>query len=214
MHFRHNYWTTSFVRTPGSVVGDGLPDILADVQDIVNATARSLVKQHAACGRPAGGVINDDRLANSVDSDDLYPWRRWHVISDPTRDPQAPVTFNQPQSNAAELMGVYEKWNQIADEISLPRYLTGSERAGGAGRTASGLAMLLGNASKLLQQVAANIDTQIVQGSLDQTWELGQMTGMFRDLSTDIQVRVRGVSSAQQMETMRAQAAGVPQSHG
>ena len=40
----------------------------------------------------------------------------------------------------------------MADDVSaIPRYMTGGAQAGGAGRTASGLSMLMSNAAKTLQ---------------------------------------------------------------
>jgi hypothetical protein len=96
-------------------------------------------------------VINDDRTAENEDSDQLFPWKRWHVTTDPlgANNGQMPVSFFMPASNAQELLTVYEKFTQIADELSaIPRYVTGSERTGGAGRTASGLAMLMGNSAR------------------------------------------------------------------
>jgi hypothetical protein len=115
-----------------------------------------------------------------------------------------PVTFFSPQSNAAELLGVYEKFTQMADELSaIPRYITGSDRIGGAGRTASGLAMLMGNASKVLQNVAGNIDRDIISPLLQSLYDMVMLTdttGMFRG---DESIRVKGVSVAVQRETNR-----------
>jgi hypothetical protein len=115
-----------------------------------------------------------------------------------------PITFFQPNSNAQELLGVYEKFTQIADELSaIPRYTTGSDRLGGAARTSSGLAMLMNNASKVLQMVAANIDRDCITPLLQQLYDLVMLTdetGMFRG---DEAIRVRGVDVAVQRETNR-----------
>jgi hypothetical protein len=81
----------------------------------------------------------------------------------------APPTFSPVGRRRST--GVYEKFTQIADELSaILRYITGSERPGGAGRTTSGLAMLMGNAAKILQTVAANIDGDIVEPSIDELY--------------------------------------------
>ena len=85
----------------------------------------------------------------------------------------APIQFFNVESHAQELLGVYEKFTQIADELSaIPRYITGSERLGGAGRTASGLAMLMGNAAKILQTVAANIDNDVVEPVVGELYDM------------------------------------------
>ena len=101
--------------------------------------------------------------------------------------------FFQPNSNAQELFGVYEKFTQIADELSaIPRYITGSERLGGAGRTASGLAMLMGNAAKILQTVAANIDNDVIEPAVAELYDMVMLTdttGLLQRRRVDIGAR-------------------------
>lgn len=204
---RHPYYITSFEKVPGTPVGNALPDILDDIQDVCNAALRSLVNNLSISSGPQV-VINDDRIAPGADGQTLYPWKRWHVSNDPmstNAGSQQPVYFFQPQSNALEMLQIYEKFTQIADELSaIPRYVTGSDRMGGAGRTASGLAMLMGNASKILQTVAANIDRDVIQPCLQGLYDMVMLTdesGLFRG---DESIRVRGVDVAVQRETDRA----------
>ena len=133
-------------------------------------------------------VVNDDRVADNENSDELYPWKRWHVVTDPlgSNNGQQPIVFFQPESNAQELLGVYEKFTQIADELSsIPRYVTGSERLGGAGRTASGLAMLMGNAAKILQTVAANIDSDVIEPAVGELYDMVMLTDQTGTLKGD-----------------------------
>lgn len=201
---RHPYFLTSFEKVPGTIVGNALPDILEDVQQVANATLRALVNNMSIASGPQV-VVNDDRLAPGEDGDELFPWKRWHVSNDPLgNNAQIPVNFFQPNSNAQELLVIYEKLTQIADETSaIPRYITGSERMGGAGRTASGLAMLMGNASKILQTVSANIDRDIFEPALQALYDMVMLSGQGM-LRGDEQIRVRGVDIAIQRETDRA----------
>ena len=189
---------------PGTVVGNALPDILSDVADVANATLRALVNNMAIASGPQV-TVNDDRIAENEDSDDLYPWKRWHVTSDPaSNNSQPPIGFFQPGSNASELLGVYEKFSQIGDELSsIPRYVTGSERLGGAGRTASGLAMLMGNAAKILQTVAANIDNDVIEPSITELYDMVMLTDQTGILRGDESIKVLGVNVAVQRETQR-----------
>lgn len=202
---RPNYYMTSFEKVPGTVVGNALPDILADVGDAANSALRSLINNMAIASGPQV-VINDDRIAENEDSDQLFPWKRWHVVTDPlgANNGQMPVSFFMPTSNAQELLTVYEKFTQIADELSaIPRYVTGSERTGGAGRTASGLAMLMGNSAKILQTVAANIDTDIVEPSVTDLYDMVMLTDTTGILRGDESIDVLGVAVAMQRETQR-----------
>jgi len=201
---RHPYFISSFEKVPGTPVGNGLPDILADIEEVANATLRSLVNNMAISSGPQV-VLNEDRLAGDEDGDELFPWKRWRTKSDPMgNSSQVPISFFQPNSNAQELLGVYQKFNDIADELSaIPKYLTGAA-AGGAGRTASGLAMLMGNSSKLLQTVAANIDRDIMDPLLNQLYDMLMLTDTTGILRGDEEIRVMGVNVAIQRETQRA----------
>lgn len=202
---RAPYYVTSFEKVPGTVVGNALPDILQDVQDASNAALRSLINNMSISSGPQV-VVNDDRVADNEDGDELYPWKRWHVTNDPlsANTNQKPVDFFSPDSHAQELLTVYEKFTQMADELSaIPRYITGSDRMGGAGRTASGLAMLMGNAAKILQTVAANIDGDVIEQAVSELYDLVMLTDDTGILRGDENIVVLGVNVAMQRETQR-----------
>ena len=202
---RAPYYVTSFEKVPGTVVGNALPDILQDVQDASNAALRSLINNMSISSGPQV-VVNDDRVADNEDGDELYPWKRWHVTNDPlsANTNQKPVDFFSPDSHAQELLTVYEKFTQMADELSaIPRYITGSDRMGGAGRTASGLAMLMGNAAKILQTVAANIDNDVIEQAVSELYDLVMLTDDTGMLRGDESIVVLGVNVAMQRETQR-----------
>lgn len=203
---RHPYYITSFEKVPGTVVGNGLPDILNDVQEASNATLRALINNLSIASGPQV-VVHDDLLANDEDGEDLYPWKRWHVNRDPMGGNSSikPIDFFQPNSNAQELLGVYQQFVNMADELSaIPKYLQGSGTTGGAGRTASGLAMLMGNANKILQTVAANIDGDVIDPLLSNLFDMVMLTDTSGLLTGEEKVRVMGVSVAVQRETQRA----------
>lgn len=200
---RAPYYVTAFEKIPGGLMGYGIVDLLEDVQQICNAAARSLVNNLSIASGPQV-VINDAVMAPG-ENDSLFPWKRWHVDYDPSLGSSArpPIEFYQPESNSQELLSVYEKWSMMGDEISaIPRYMTGNEKVGGAGRTASGLAMLMGNASKTLQNVAASIDRDVVGPILNELFNIIMLTqpGLFRG---DEQIVVKGVNHAVKREQDR-----------
>jgi predicted amino acid-binding ACT domain protein len=203
---RHPYFFTSFEKVPGTPVGNGLPDILSDIQEVCNATLRSLVNNLSISSGPQV-VVNTERLSPDEDGESIFPWKRWRVTSDPmgaSSGAQKPIDFFQPQSNAGELLQVYQKFSDIADELSaIPKYLSGNS-SGGAGRTASGLAMLMGNASKVLQTVAANIDRDIFQGLLSNLFDMMMLTDTSGMLTGEESIQVKGVNVAIQRETERS----------
>ncbi len=200
---RPNYYVTSFEKIPGSIYGNGLPEILSDIQDVVNATLRALVNNLGIASGPQV-VVDHQRIAPGADGDSLYPWKRWRVVADPlTPSSQKPVDFFQPQSNSQELLGVYKEFTNMADEVSaIPRYLTGSQRTGGAAATASGLAMLMNNSSKVMQSVAGNIDEDVFKPVLEQLYDLVMLTDPGK-LRGDENIVVKGVANSIQKEQDR-----------
>ncbi|QGM46109.1 portal protein [Methylocystis heyeri] len=202
---RHQYYVTSFEKVPGTPVGNALPDILDDLQNVTNATLRSLVNNMSIASGPQV-VVNDDLLARDEDGEDLYPWKRWHVTRDPFgSNAVKPIDFFQPTSNASELLNVFQTLGGIADELSaIPRYLTGSPNLGGGlGRTASGLSMLMSNSSKILQTVAANIDRDVLEPMLQNLFDLLMLTDTSELLSGEERITVLGTKVAAQRETNR-----------
>lgn len=201
---RHPYYITSYEKVPGSIIGHGLPELIQDIQDVGNAALRSLVNNMSIASGPQV-VVNEERLSPTTDGNSLYPWKRWRVVSDPMgMDTTAPVTFFQPQSNAQELLGIYRAMMDLADDVSaIPRYITGSEKVGGAASTASGLSMLMGNASKVLQNVASQIDHDIMEPLLEDLYTMVMLTDTTGMLRGDERISVKGVAVAIQKETDR-----------
>lgn len=203
---RHPYFMTSFEKIPGTPVGNGLTDILSDIQDAANATLRAIINNLSMASGPQV-VVNDDRLAPDESGEEIFPWKRWHVRSDPVSansTTNKPIEFFQPESHAQELLAVYQAFGNMADDISaIPKYVQGGGAGSGAGRTASGLAMLMGNASKILQMVSANVDRDVMEQALLQLFDLVLLTDPTGILTGEEKVTVLGVNVAIQKETMR-----------
>lgn len=197
------YFISSYEPVPGSPIGHGVGEIIEDIQSVANASLRSLVNNLSISSGPQVAII-EDRLHPATDPDSLYPWKRWRFNSDPLGSNSTPITFFQPESNAQELLGVYSSMTQIADEVSaIPRYTTGENVKGGAAGTASGMAMLMGNATKVLQSVAAGIDKNVLEPALMMLYDMLMLTDTEGYFDGDEQIQVRGVTLAMQKETDR-----------
>lgn len=201
---RSPYYITSFEKVPGTPVGNGLPDILSDIQDVTNATLRALVNNVSIASGPQV-TVNLDRIHPSDDGQNMYPWKRWFVTSDPLgNNTQEPISFFQPTDNSGALINVLNQFAALADDLSgIPRYLSG-EGAGGAGRTSSGLSMLMQNANKIIQTVAANIDRDVIQPCIENLLDMILLTDQSGLLTGEESVKVMGVQVAVQKETQRS----------
>lgn len=159
---RNGYYTSSFVKRPGALWGTGIPELIDDIQNMCNAAARALVNNMGLSSGPMVEV-NIDRLPADEEITTLTPWRIFQVTNDPLGSGQPAVRFNQPMSNAQELMQVYTHFTKLADDQSgIPAYVYGDMNVGGAGRTASGLSMLMGSAGKGIRQVIMHLDMDVI----------------------------------------------------
>lgn len=192
---RRPYHKHSYEPVPGTFWGNSLYDLIRDCQDMCNAAARALVDNLGISSGPQVAVYVD-RLAKGENITAMHPWKIWQMSSDPMGSTAKPIDFFQPNSNAAELMAVYEKFSMMADEYSgIPKYMTGSEGTPGAGRTASGLSMMIGNASKVIKQVIAGIDVHIFNGLLHGLYYHNMRYGEDQDLKGDVCIVPRGALS-------------------
>ena len=197
---RKPYFMTSYEKVPGQMAGNGVADLVRNPQQMCNAAARALSNNMGISSGPQVGV-NVSRLPPGEKITSMYPWKMWQFQNTDYQDSSAPLTFFQPQSNAAELMAVFEKYSVLADEYSgIPRYMQGEHQAG-VGRTSSGLAMLMGNASKGMKQVVNNIDTDALQPMLERLYEHNLRYSADPDLIGDVRVVAKGAASLVARET-------------
>lgn len=156
------YRMTSAVKRPGALWGVSYPELIEDVQAMCNAAARALANNMGLASGPQVEV-SVDRLAEGEKVTKVFPWKVWQTVSDPLGSGQAAVRFNQPDDRSGPLLAVYGQFARMADEQSgIPAYVYGDGQVGGAGRTASGLSMLMGSAGKGIRQTIMHIDFDVI----------------------------------------------------
>jgi hypothetical protein len=191
---RKPYYATSYERIPGSFWGNGVTDMVSKPQDMCNAAARALANNMGIASGPQV-MVNISRLPTGEPVTQMYPWKLWQTVSAEFADSSKPIEFFQPNSNASELMAIIEKFSELADEYSgIPRYMSG-ENVAGAGRTASGLSMLLNNASKALKQVVSNIDEGVLVKAIERQYLFNLDYTDDPDLVGDVNIVAKGAMS-------------------
>ena len=201
---RRPYYKACYEDIPGSFWGYSLYDVLADVQGVGNATVRSLVNNLSIASGPQV-VVNTDRLPPGEDITNMYPWKIWQVVdSQFSNTTQKPIDFFQPTANVQDLLMVLDKFYALADDFSMiPRYMSGSDKVSGPGRTATGLSMLLDAANKGLKAIVQGIDTHVMTPLLEQLFDYNMIYSDDDSIKGDSQVMARGVASLMQLETLR-----------
>lgn len=193
MH-RKPYYKTSYEEIPGAWWGNSVADLVRDSQSVVNAAARAIVNNMGIASGPQV-VVNVNRLPDGVDITQMRPWQIWQVKSDPLGGNAPAIEFHQPDSRVGELMQVFEQWSALADEYSgIPRFM-GGDASGNAGRTASGLSILMSNAGKSIKQVISNIDVAIFNPMLDRLYYYNMRYGTDPALKGDVNILARGANS-------------------
>jgi hypothetical protein len=100
-------------------------------------------------------------------------------------------------------MGVFNQFAKQADEVTgIPNYVYGSSNVSGAGRTASGLSMLMDNASKGIKQAVANID-KIVSGIVQRLYLHNMMFDDDVYIKGDFKVVAKGAIGLIHKETLQ-----------
>lgn len=200
------FYSDCFERVPGSCYGNGIHDLIEDIQGVGNAALRALVNNLSIASGPMGW-LNEDRIAvNDENSDKLWPWKMFR-FTDPMSANQSeePMKFFQPEANIEQLFMVYERMNVMADELStIPRYMQGNGSSmGGAGRTASGLSMLMEASNRTIKQTVSSIDHNVIEAAVEDVNVFLALSRPDVVVEGDISVKARGAVELMQRETLR-----------
>lgn len=186
------YRVSCFERIPGSFWGKAIPELMADVQAMANAASRALANNLGLASGPQVEVTVD-RLAAGEKITNMYPWKIYQTTSDKTGGGQRAVNFFQPDMHANELLGIVQQFMKYADEVTgIPNYIYGSGNVAGAGRTASGLSMLMDNAAKGIKQAIANIDHDVLAPTASDLYIDNMMYSEDQFIKGDFKIVTRG----------------------
>jgi hypothetical protein len=153
--------------------------------------------------------VNTQSLPVGESIEQMYPWKIWQLDFSKTQSSRPPIEFFQPNANTSELMAVYKEFSALADEYSgIPAYSYGvGESVGGAGRTASGLSMLMNAASKAIKNVVKHIDSGVIAPTIERYYVFNMLWHPDPTIKGDAQIVARGALSlvAKEQNQMRLQ---------
>lgn len=200
---RRPYEIASWRPIPGAFWGTGLPEVMRDVQVMCNAAARALANNMGIASGPQVDVAVD-RLADGEELTQMYPWKIWQTTTDRTGGGQPAIRFFMPDMKAGELTGIYNQFAKQADEVTgIPNYIYGSgSGASGAGRTASGLSMLMDNAAKGIKNAILYID-HVITMVVDRFYVHNMMYNPDPSIKGDFKVVAKGAMGLIQKEQIQ-----------
>jgi len=193
------YYKASFREIKGMFWGKGIPDIIGDIQDMCNATARNLVSNLSIASGPQVG-LDISQLAQGEKITQMFPWKIWQLDTSGTSINKPPLSFWQPEIHAGELLRIYEFFSMEADnKLGVPRYAYGAPASPGANRainTATGLSMMMNNSSRGIKRVLQNLDINLIAESVKR---LHEWLMLYRQdpllMQGDIKIVARGSQS-------------------
>ncbi|OEU70341.1 MAG: hypothetical protein BA863_07825 [Desulfovibrio sp. S3730MH75] len=192
---RKRIYTASFRKVPGSFWGQGIPELIDDIQEAANAAARNLVNNMGIASGPQVGV-DTSTIPAGEDIEDVYPWKVWQFDMANAQSTRPPMWFFQPNSMTAELLKVYEFFSSEADnKTGIPKYSYGTGKTQGAAGTSSGLSMLMSAAARGIKAVVRNIDRGIIGQSIETLFQWVMIYQPDPALQGDCKIVARGSSA-------------------
>jgi len=157
------YYKASYVEEKNSFWGRGLPETIPDAQSLANSAIRALQNNIALASGPQV-AFDTESLAPGQDVTKIWPWKIWKFVKNAFSSQTEPfMQFFQAQMHASELLSAYHDASKIADEhCGIAGYAHGDPNVSGAGNTASGLSMFMGQQNRGIREVAFTVDTNII----------------------------------------------------
>ena len=189
------YSVYGYCKEIGSFWYKSIPELIKSEQDITNAAARAMVNNLGIASGPQVIIPDTNRIPTGQDISSMYPWKIWQGTN--MGNTTAPlVDFFQPDSRSGEMLGVINQSMRIADlTLEMPAYSYGSDKVAGAGRTSSGLAMLMSNSNKGLKRVLLGLDRYIFQNIVEKLYDWNMMNNEDDDIKGDMMFMSDGIIS-------------------
>lgn len=184
-----------------SIFADGFAAIMRDDQDTINAASR-MVLDHAAITAGAQIEVNMDLLSNGEKADDMFPFKIWKRNG---KNPgERAVNVITIPSGLEELLPIVNMFKENADDVTaIPRYMQGENATTGAAGTASGMSMLMANASIVMKDLITNYD-EVTRTFIDSLYKWNMQFHPDNSIKGDFDVVARGTASLMAKE-IRAQ---------
>lgn len=197
---RKPYHVSSWAKSPSWVLGEGLLEFAEAVEDILNSIARALQNNIAIASGPMVEV-NSDRCDDKTPT---YPWKKIYSTSAQMKEGPA-VTYYQPQMHTQELIGAYQFFSKLLDEMTVPAYAQGASQSGVTAGTATVFTQLLAAASRSIKAVVANIDDDVITPYNKMSYDYLMKFDDDPEIKGDANVVAKGVSGllAKEQEAQR-----------
>lgn len=193
-----------YEKVSKKIFGRGLPEICADSQEILNASARRLLDDIAITGPQIEVNVDDLDPAGLKTIDEIYPYK---VHPRTGGDSQTPLLrIHSMETVSRELIEVINIFRAFIDEeTNLPTAGTSGIGDGGGHETAQGT-QLLQNAANIVQRsVVSNIDRYAIDPFFTKMYMFYMQWSDDETIKGDQKVDAKGSSTLLKAEVMTTQ---------
>lgn len=177
-----------------SIFGEGIPRIMRDVQELTNSAFRAMLDNAAISAGPQFEV-NLRLLSDDEDPTDIRPFKVWTRTGEGYDAASPAVRIMEPPSYTNNYLKMCEAFEKYGDEVTtIPRYMWG-DQAGGAGRTSSGLSMMMGSANITIKDQVKNFDIGILEPFITALYHWNMQFGDNDDVKGDYTIKANGTAS-------------------
>ena len=175
--------------------GVGVPEIMMDSQDVLNAAFRRLLDDMALSGNQLEINVErlDDRSVNNANK--IIPWKIWYRSGGD--DAFNAIKVHNVPSHSADFIQIIEMVRRfIDDETNLPSLVSGQAPTVGTegAETASGLSMLMGAAQIVIKSVVKNIDDFLIKPLIRSYYNFNMEWSDDDNIKGDMKVQALGSS--------------------
>lgn len=203
---KRGIYSTSLYSKPNSIVGNGMADVIGDVERVVNSSNRQILLNLPLASRPILEVQRD-RITNIKPEEGIiiHPGMVIETETSLMSDGSPVVTLHNVSSNVQEFMRVKQDAISQADVLSgVPAHIAGTLDVASMARTEGGLAMLMKAATLLMQNMIANIDSDILSPMLENLYNTIMLYSSDPEIKADASIKAKGVSGVLQTEVGQA----------
>lgn len=186
---RKPYHVSSWAKSPDTIIGEGLIEFAAPIEDAMNAVARALINNIAIASGPMAEV-DKDRVDTKLP---IYPWRQIESTSMQMKNEGPAVAYYQPQMHAESLINAFMFFSKLLDEMTVPAYAQGASQSGVTAGTATVFTQLLAAASRSIKAVVANIDDDIITPYITMCYDLNNTSETDHTVMGDVRIVAKGL---------------------
>lgn len=184
------YFLCPYEEDPYSIYGTGIPELMEDLQGLMNGMTRLAVENSMLAGNV---ILEVDKNALPGEFDGkVYPGM---VVERQAGQTGNTINAINIPHVANQNMQMFSQFRQMADEATgIQSILHGQTGVSGTGRTASGLSMLMDSASMSIKNVIRNIDDHLLKplASSYFQWNMQFNTDEHPEIKGDLEIKALG----------------------